>query len=145
MALKQIHLLYFTIYFSTFSPIPSTKADISHIYSFACSFLCRFLLSFCSFCSSQKAVVSEQSKTFSLLEEDHTLGNALRHIVMQDPNTEFCGYTVPHPSEPILHIRVQTKENTTSDKVMMAGAKTLKSMCDHIMTTYKESLATKSS
>tara|TARA_B110000008_G_C16416475_1_gene342005 strand:- start:16 stop:219 length:204 start_codon:yes stop_codon:yes gene_type:complete len=59
---------------------------------------------------------------------------------MQDPDTEFCGYTVPHPSEPILHIRVQTKAHTDSNHVMMAGAKTLKSMCDHIMTTYKDEL-----
>lgn len=88
----------------------------------------------------QKATVSDRSKTYSLLNEDHTLGNSLRHVLMQDPQTEFCGYTVPHPSEPILHIRLQTSESSTSDQVMVAGAKTLKSMCDHIMVTYKEAL-----
>ena len=87
-----------------------------------------------------KAVVSEQSKTYSILEEDHTLGNSLRHVLMQNPNTEFCGYTVPHPSEPILHMRLQTKESTTSDETMVAGAKTLKSMCDHILTEYNAAL-----
>jgi DNA-directed RNA polymerase I and III subunit RPAC2 len=59
---------------------------------------------------------------------------------MQDPNTEFCGYTVPHPSEPILHLRLQTKDNTTSDKTILAGAKTLKQMCDHILTEYDKAL-----
>jgi DNA-directed RNA polymerase I and III subunit RPAC2 len=84
--------------------------------------------------------VSEQSKSYSLLDEDHTLGNALRHVMMQDPNTEFCGYTIPHPSEPILHIRLQTNDTTTSDKTLVAGAKTLKNMCDHILTEYNRAV-----
>jgi len=45
--------------------------------------------------------------TFCLLEEDHTLGNALRYMLMKDPRVEFCGYTLPHPSENKIHMRVQ--------------------------------------
>lgn len=47
--------------------------------------------------------------TFIFGNEDHTLGNSLRHILMQRPETEFCGYSVPHPYEPKLNIRLQTR------------------------------------
>ena len=71
------------------------------------------------------AIHSKKSKTFVLYDEDHTLGNALRHVVMRDANTDFCGYTVPHPSEKYLHLRVQTRKNTAED-ALVDGAETLK-------------------
>ncbi|RUS18097.1 hypothetical protein BC937DRAFT_89150, partial [Endogone sp. FLAS-F59071] len=44
----------------------------------------------------------ETSMTFSLKDEDHTLGNALR------PEVDYCGYSIPHPSEAKMNIRIQT-------------------------------------
>ena len=41
-------------------------------------------------------------------DEDHTLGNALRHVLMQNDEVDFCGYSVPHPSEPKMNLRLQT-------------------------------------
>jgi DNA-directed RNA polymerases I and III subunit RPAC2 len=59
--------------------------------------------------------------TFQIQDESHTLGNALRYIIMKkyalplfslslihSPNVEFCGYSIPHPSEPKLNLRIQT-------------------------------------
>jgi len=59
--------------------------------------------------------------TFQIHDEDHTLGNALRYIIMKkfvypvvgvdvngSPDVEFCGYSIPHPSEPKLNLRIQT-------------------------------------
>ena len=72
---------------------------------------------------------SETSRTYIFGDEDHTLGNSLRHVLMQrrvhrtslschtqliarpttrSADTSFCGYSVPHPSEPKMHIRLQT-------------------------------------
>ncbi|KAL7472498.1 hypothetical protein ACHAXS_012845 [Conticribra weissflogii] len=51
------------------------------------------------------------SRTFVLGDEDHTLGNALRHVLIKDPRVDFAGYCVPHPSEPVVQLRVQTREN----------------------------------
>ena len=48
------------------------------------------------------------SRTFVIGDEDHTLGNALRHVLIRDPRVAFAGYCVPHPSEPVVHLRVQT-------------------------------------
>ena len=52
------------------------------------------------------------SRTFAIGDEDHTIGNSLRHVLMQNAKVGFAGYSVPHPSEPVVHIRVQA---TNSD------------------------------
>ncbi|KAL3803697.1 hypothetical protein HJC23_003751 [Cyclotella cryptica] len=57
------------------------------------------------------------SRTFVIGDEDHTLGNALRHVLIQDPRVNFAGYCVPHPSEPVVHLRVQTNATATSGGV----------------------------
>ncbi len=41
-------------------------------------------------------------------DEDHTLGNSLRNILSQRADVEFCGYSIPHPSENKLNLRLQT-------------------------------------
>ncbi|KAK8362766.1 hypothetical protein V6Z12_A03G122600 [Gossypium hirsutum] len=46
--------------------------------------------------------------TFSLTDEDHTIANAVRFTLNQDPRVTFCGYSIPHPSEARVNIRVQT-------------------------------------
>lgn len=59
------------------------------------------------------------SRTFAIGDEDHTLGNALRHVLIQNSRIGFAGYSVPHPSEPVVHIRVQTittKTKKTEEK-----------------------------
>lgn len=47
-------------------------------------------------------------KTFILRNEDHTLANALRWIILKDTDVQFCGYTIPHPSQREVHLRIQT-------------------------------------
>ena len=55
--------------------------------------------------------------TFAIRNEDHTLGNVLRHTLMQsESHIEFAGYSVPHPSEPIVQIRVQTRNHPTKQQ-----------------------------
>ena len=46
--------------------------------------------------------------TYVFYDEDHTLGNSLRYILSQRPDVEFCGYSIPHPSENKLNLRLQT-------------------------------------
>ena len=59
------------------------------------------------------------SRTFVFYNEGHTLGNPIRTIMMQQQEVlswshgfregvEFCGYSVPHPVEAKMHLRVQT-------------------------------------
>jgi len=74
---------------------------------------------------------TEFSTTFSFGNEDHTLGNSLRHILTQRPEVEFCGYSVPHPYEPKMNIRIQTNSTTAIDSLEL-GLKDLECMCDII-------------
>ena len=53
--------------------------------------------------------------TYTFQNEDHTLGNILRYTLMKDPNTLFCGYSIPHPSEDLMNVRLQTKEKNTNE------------------------------
>lgn len=45
--------------------------------------------------------------TFELLDEDHTLGNALRHMILKNPDVKFCGYALPHPNERKVNFQIQ--------------------------------------
>ena len=48
---------------------------------------------------------------------------------MQQPDTDFCGYSVPHPYEPKMNVRLQTK-NTPTIKVLQRGFVQMEQMCD---------------
>eukprot|EP00928_Gymnodinium_smaydae_P075622 TRINITY_DN58633_c0_g1_i1.p2 TRINITY_DN58633_c0_g1~~TRINITY_DN58633_c0_g1_i1.p2 ORF type:complete len:132 (+),score=45.92 TRINITY_DN58633_c0_g1_i1:48-398(+) len=76
--------------------------------------------------------------TYQFKGEDHTLGNALRYMLMKDPNVEFAGYTVPHPSEPYMNVRVQAHEGTTADGAVETALDNLISVCNHVSKTYKK-------
>ena len=60
------------------------------------------------------------SASFQIIDEDHTLGNVLRYIIMKNP-VEFCGYSIPHPSENKLNIRIQTYGNISAVEALHQG------------------------
>lgn len=76
--------------------------------------------------------------TFVLHGEDHTLGNPLRYIILKNPAVEFCGYSIPHPSEHKIHLRIQTypSSNVTAVDALKRGLVDLSSVCSHILTTF---------
>ena len=71
----------------------------------------------------------EAARTYVFRGEDHTLGNALRHVLMRQKDVEFCGYSVPHPSEPFVHVRLQTT-GAPARAVLDDGLKQLGGICD---------------
>jgi DNA-directed RNA polymerase I and III subunit RPAC2 len=79
------------------------------------------------------------SRTFCIGDEDHTIGNALRHIFIQNNSVGFAGYSVPHPSEPVVQIRLQTvsnrkgKDAPTALEVLKVGCQTLSDQCDVVL------------
>lgn len=80
--------------------------------------------------------------TFCLFNEDHTIGNALRYILMKNSNVEFCGYSIPHPSEPKVHLRIQMYDNLSAIDALYKGLDDLESMITEIETSYKTNLET---
>ncbi|EPE34098.1 RBP11-like subunits of RNA polymerase [Glarea lozoyensis ATCC 20868] len=81
---------------------------------------------------------SATAASFEFKDEDHTLGNALRYIIMKNPEVEFCGYSIPHPSEPLMNIRIQTYEGTTASEALEKGFKDLMDLCDVVADKFVE-------
>ena len=73
------------------------------------------------------------SRTFCIGDEDHTLGNALRHILIRQEKVGFAGYSVPHPSEPFVHIRVQTSPEETAAAALKRACGTLSQQCQFVL------------
>jgi DNA-directed RNA polymerase I and III subunit RPAC2 len=60
------------------------------------------------------SILSELSVAVS--DEDHTLMNPLRWAVSNNwlgDKVEFCGYTIPHPSDKICNFNVQFSDKNT--------------------------------
>lgn len=60
------------------------------------------------------------------------VGNCLRHILMQREETDFCGYSVPHPYEPTMNVRLQTNDKGSAIETLYAGLKDLEE-CTNVL------------
>ncbi|KAL8092230.1 uncharacterized protein LOC141693828 [Apium graveolens] len=84
-------------------------------------------------------VEDPSASTFSLTEEDHTLANSLRFALNQDPRVTFSGYSIPHPSEARVNIRVQTT-GVPASEVLRDSCQDLMLMCQHIRGTFNQAV-----
>jgi DNA-directed RNA polymerase I and III subunit RPAC2 len=73
-----------------------------------------------------------------MVGEDHTLGNSFRYILSKNKNVDFVGYSIPHPSEMSLNMRVQTKSGHAVTDVLVESAQTMADICDHVLDTFNE-------
>ncbi|PVF97376.1 RBP11-like subunits of RNA polymerase [Serendipita vermifera] len=73
------------------------------------------------------ADLSEAS--FAIYDETHTLGNALRWMVMKN---------APHPSENKIHLRIQMYDNESSLSALLEALNALDDMCGVIEEKYED-------
>uniref|UniRef100_A0A0N5B2F6 RNA_pol_L_2 domain-containing protein n=1 Tax=Strongyloides papillosus TaxID=174720 RepID=A0A0N5B2F6_STREA len=59
--------------------------------------------------------------TLVIHEEDHTIGNSLKHILVMMPEIEFCGYNIPHPLEDKIILRIQSKKGYNAVDLLIKG------------------------
>ena len=78
--------------------------------------------------------------TYSLQNEDHTLGNCLRYQLNKNPGVLVAGYSVPHPMERKVNVRVQTVAPVTADGAMREALLDVVSVCEHVTETFEEAL-----
>ncbi|XP_026530468.1 DNA-directed RNA polymerases I and III subunit RPAC2-like [Notechis scutatus] len=78
--------------------------------------------------------------TFVLNNEDHTLGNSLRYMIMKNPEVEFCGYSITHPSESKINFRIQTRGGLPAIDAFQKGLEDLMGVCQHILNTFEASV-----
>ncbi|CAD6575478.1 MAG: RNA polymerase subunit AC19 [Alectoria fallacina] len=76
---------------------------------------------------------SDTAASFEFDAEDHTLGNALRYMIMKNPEVELCGYSIPHPSELKMNLRIQTYDGTTVYEALEKGFDDLLGLCDVVI------------
>ncbi|KAL2610407.1 hypothetical protein R1flu_028980 [Riccia fluitans] len=81
----------------------------------------------------------QSASTFALTEEDHTLGNSLRYILNKDPRVSFVGYTIPHPAEERVHLRIQTT-GPSARSVLKESLQDLISVCEHVRVTFDKAV-----
>ncbi|EGO03698.1 hypothetical protein SERLA73DRAFT_130145 [Serpula lacrymans var. lacrymans S7.3] len=79
--------------------------------------------------------------TYQIFDESHTMGNALRWMLMKNPKVEFCGYSVPHPSENLIQLRIQMYDKLSSLTALLEALDNLDGLCVAIHDKYGESLA----
>ncbi|KAJ5453840.1 DNA-directed RNA polymerase I and III subunit [Penicillium daleae] len=83
---------------------------------------------------------SDTAASFQFEGEGHTLGNALRYAIMKNPAVEFCGYTIPHPSDAKMHVRIQTNDTTTALEALEKGFNDLMDLCDVVTDKFTAAL-----
>ncbi|KAF8699763.1 hypothetical protein HU200_034641 [Digitaria exilis] len=86
------------------------------------------------------SVTDSTASTFSIMDEDHTLANSARFVLNQDPRVAFCGYSIPHPAEKKVNIRVQTTGDPAKD-VLKDALQDLMVMCQHVRGTFDNAVA----
>ncbi|KAK2732079.1 DNA-directed RNA polymerase i and iii 14 kda polypeptide [Colletotrichum kahawae] len=74
---------------------------------------------------------TDTAASFEFIDEGHTLGNALRYIIMKNPDVEFCAYAIPHPSEAKMNLRIQTYDGTAV-AALQKGLKDLQALSDAV-------------
>lgn len=80
------------------------------------------------------------SATFIIHDEDHTMGNSIRYILMKDKNVEFAGYSIPHPSDNHLNFRLQTFEGKDAISTFTQALNNLEDITQHIMNVFDSSV-----
>lgn len=83
---------------------------------------------------------TERSKTFVFSDEGHTLGNVLKAIIGRYADVDFCGYTVPHPDEETMHLRIQARANVSAVDVLTRGLRDLEAVCEHTIGTFEAAM-----
>ena len=78
----------------------------------------------------------ETCRTFIFKGESHTLGNALKNVILQNPRVTFCGYSIPHPAEDQMFLRIQTVEGVAAQDALRKGFRDLKQICQITRQTF---------
>ena len=73
---------------------------------------------------------ADNTVTFLLQDEDHTMGASIVDVLNRSSNVVFAGYTIPHPSERKVQLCVQTNGEVSPKDAVLAAAETLAKMCD---------------
>lgn len=78
--------------------------------------------------------------TYVFNNEDHTLGNILRTVLNGHADVEFVGYSIPHPSETKMNLRLQTL-SLDSNEVLNEALRTVQGVTKALREKFTASIA----
>ncbi|VVC29001.1 DNA-directed RNA polymerase, RBP11-like dimerisation domain,DNA-directed RNA polymerases I and III [Cinara cedri] len=85
-------------------------------------------------------VSSELDRTFIFEDEGHTLGSLLTYVLESFPETNFCAYSVRHPSENKIYFRLKVKEGNIVEEVFKRGIQELNKVLNHVKKTFNKAI-----
>ncbi|KAL0721940.1 hypothetical protein Bca4012_036539 [Brassica carinata] len=86
------------------------------------------------------SLTNDSHASFTLAEEDHTLANAVRFMLNQDPRVTLAGYSIPHPSLECVNVRVQTTGDPARE-VLKDACQELMLMNRHVRSVFDKAVA----
>ena len=78
---------------------------------------------------------TENTATFIILLEDHTLGNIVKMMLLRNPKVRYVAYRKPHPLENKIEIRIQTNGEITPTNALNEA---LVNLCQDLDDCYRE-------
>lgn len=86
--------------------------------------------------------LGDQSSTATITfsHEDHTVGNPLRHVLMQREDVTSAGYSIPHPLEPKMLLHVQSTDYAVD--AVAKGLNRLAEICDVALKSFDVAMRT---
>mmetsp|Transcript_28493 Transcript_28493/g.93092 ORF Transcript_28493/g.93092 Transcript_28493/m.93092 type:complete len:102 (-) Transcript_28493:77-382(-) len=88
-----------------------------------------------------EGVDESQEATFALEGEDHTLGNALRWMLNKNPHVALAAFSVPHPSDEVVNVRVQTTGEISATTALRSALMDVSGLCDHLSETMTQRMS----
>ena len=78
--------------------------------------------------------------TFVVKDESHGVCNALRHILMQNPDVEYAVYNIDHPLTGKPEMTIKTKRGKRPRTALKAAAEELKTQSSELKKLIDEAL-----
>ncbi|RNF20656.1 DNA-directed RNA polymerase I/III subunit [Trypanosoma conorhini] len=83
----------------------------------------------------QRLTDAESAVTIAFSHEDHTLGNPLRHVLMQNSEVTSAGYSIPHPLEAKMLLHVQSTDYAV--EAVAEGLERLADICTQTLQSFE--------
>jgi len=83
---------------------------------------------------------STRAATFILHDEDHTIGNLLCDVLSDHPLVDYVGYSIVHPTQPKIQVRIQTREGLTASDALKEGLMMIQQYSRRMKEMYKATI-----
>ena len=77
---------------------------------------------------------------YTILLEDHTLGNMLKMMLLRNPKIRFAAYRKPHPLENKIEIKIQTNGEITANEAFKEALSNLTQDLNHCQRSFLDQL-----